>query len=596
MNKTALYGLMALAMVSLATAIPVPLGIDGIVYELDGTTPVMNGVTVIVNDTTAGIVINTTTGLGSPGRYSVVINGNTSDHVIVTASNPVHSSSRETNLTGIIHNFDITLNMTLPDLAPSITSTPNTTAIEDLEYTYQVMVLEWNEDNVSYSVEGPSGMSIDTNGLLSWTPTDDDVGSNNVIVNASDGSLSSTQEYTLTVTDTNDAPVITSTPNTTAVVGEHYFYDIDATDDGGSEIYYSITSDIEDFAPVSNGSAGFVVESIHVGSHDVFVQVSDGLLAVNQTYTLTISEEAQAGTVTENTSTVSSGMGGGGGGYLIKESVEKPENSTGTPKWFENDGTVTEIINNNEVLVWVADERPHGLERIARTVYKYLKLEGSGETTIRFRVDKEWMEERRIDSQDIILSRYNGSWEDLDTAIIDEGPIHMHYEATSPGLSIFTITVKKGVHTELPAPEVREIKQPWLIYGTVSRIYRDVAEGTPMRIENLASGQSIELHTGGPSPGFYSVVLYGNKGDDVRISILGEYDEVVEVKLIADKLLVNIRIGSMWAYIIPIAVLVVILLLLGLYFGNKQQQPPQQSPQQQQQMVQEEWNYFGGQK
>ncbi|MCG8407990.1 MAG: hypothetical protein MI923_22560, partial [Phycisphaerales bacterium] len=125
------------------SAVPIPLGIDGRVYELDGVTEVFSGIPVTINDTTSGFVINTETGHGSSGRYSAAVNGEIGDVIVVTAYNPLFSTSRTVNLTGVIHDFDLILNMSLPDLPPEIRSTPITSVLEDDNYLYQVDAFDW---------------------------------------------------------------------------------------------------------------------------------------------------------------------------------------------------------------------------------------------------------------------------------------------------------------------------------------------------------------------------------------------------------------------------------------------------------------------
>ena len=55
-------------------ALPVPHGIDGIIYELDGLTEVRNGIDFYVHDITNAQIVYGKTGHGSRGRYSVSLN------------------------------------------------------------------------------------------------------------------------------------------------------------------------------------------------------------------------------------------------------------------------------------------------------------------------------------------------------------------------------------------------------------------------------------------------------------------------------------------------------------------------------------------
>ena len=88
--------------------------------------------------------------------------------------------------------------------SPVIESTPITTAKEGVAYTYDVEATDPNGDTLTYSLTvGPTGMTINsTTGVISWTPTEAQIGANEVVVEVSDGSRSATQSFTITVGET----------------------------------------------------------------------------------------------------------------------------------------------------------------------------------------------------------------------------------------------------------------------------------------------------------------------------------------------------------------------------------------------------------
>ena len=88
-------------------------------------------------------------------------------------------------------------------------------------------------DTLTFSLDSaPTGVTIDPNsGVISWTPTMTDVGDHNIAVRVEDaGLLADTQSYTLSVSEANYAPSITSTPATAATQDAMYSYDVDADD------------------------------------------------------------------------------------------------------------------------------------------------------------------------------------------------------------------------------------------------------------------------------------------------------------------------------------------------------------------------------
>lgn len=96
--------------------------------------------------------------------------------------------------------------------APVIISEPIITATEDQLYLYQVEASDPNGDILTYSFTAkPEGMSIDgESGLISWTPTNAQVGINRVEVEISDGRESVTQSFEIKVINVNNSPQIFS--------------------------------------------------------------------------------------------------------------------------------------------------------------------------------------------------------------------------------------------------------------------------------------------------------------------------------------------------------------------------------------------------
>lgn len=87
------------------------------------------------------------------------------------------------------------------DKPPVITSIPVTTAKVGVEYSYNVFATDPNGDNLTYSLLAyPNGMTINsTTGLISWVPAESQVRDYEVKVEVSDGELSVTQAFIVTV-------------------------------------------------------------------------------------------------------------------------------------------------------------------------------------------------------------------------------------------------------------------------------------------------------------------------------------------------------------------------------------------------------------
>ncbi len=130
--------------------------------------------------------------------------------------------------------------------APSFTSPAVTGATQDTLYSYTIATTDPDGDPLSISASTlPAWLTFTDNGdgtaTLSGTPTNADVGNHNVVLEASDGSLSATQSFTLSVANVNDAPVITSPATAIADENQTHARQIDATDADGDAIAFTIT-------------------------------------------------------------------------------------------------------------------------------------------------------------------------------------------------------------------------------------------------------------------------------------------------------------------------------------------------------------------
>ncbi|MDP8235605.1 MAG: putative Ig domain-containing protein, partial [Candidatus Erginobacter occultus] len=131
--------------------------------------------------------------------------------------------------------------------APRIVSPPVTSARADTLYRYQVEARDDDGDDLTYSLTlGPEGMSIaPPAGLIQWTPEANDVGLVEVEVEVSDAASSGRQRFFIEVYNNymaNIAPVITSSPETGAMVGVEYIYQIQAYDLDDDQLAFSLAA------------------------------------------------------------------------------------------------------------------------------------------------------------------------------------------------------------------------------------------------------------------------------------------------------------------------------------------------------------------
>ncbi|MBD3316819.1 MAG: PKD domain-containing protein, partial [Chitinivibrionales bacterium] len=163
---------------------------------------------------------------------------------------------------------------------PEIVSAPVTSAIEDEQYVYQAVAEDQNAaDILTFSLsDKPEGMTVDAeNGLVAWTPNNDDVGIHTVTLIVNDGIDTDEQTFELVVENVNDAPVIVSTAPPAAQVGVEYGYTVLAEDvDAGDVLTFDIVSAPEGVVIDANsGVLTWTPTESQTGSQSITVAVSD---------------------------------------------------------------------------------------------------------------------------------------------------------------------------------------------------------------------------------------------------------------------------------------------------------------------------------
>jgi hypothetical protein len=166
---------------------------------------------------------------------------------------------------------------------PEIITSHRTTCYENefysVEYTATDIdptadVFTWDLDTTCFF------LTMDPAGILFGKPSNDDVGNHHVSISVSDGKGgSTTSNFTLTVINVNDAPIITTSPRTTCMEDEHYVVDFEARDiDPTADVFeWSIETEAS-FLTIdpAEGVLSGTPENDDVGNHPVSVRVSDG--------------------------------------------------------------------------------------------------------------------------------------------------------------------------------------------------------------------------------------------------------------------------------------------------------------------------------
>jgi len=190
------------------------------------------------------------------------------------------------------HNFTIKVNNTPPKILTNDITDTN----EDAEYRITYLSSDDGEGTITWHLDTDASewLSIDQGtGVLSGTPTNDEVGSYHVNVGVDDGNGGwDWSNFTLKVANTNDPPKVVGTPNATAYEDQAYLcvlqaVDVDITD---TVFKWYLSTDAPWLSiDMATGKVTGVPENDDVGTHRVNVTVKDPAGAKGYlNYTLTV--------------------------------------------------------------------------------------------------------------------------------------------------------------------------------------------------------------------------------------------------------------------------------------------------------------------
>jgi hypothetical protein len=195
--------------------------------------------------------------------------------------------------------FDLTVTVNNVSDTPTFTSTPVTDATEDAAYSYNVTVAD-PDTGSTLTITAPTlpaWLAFTDNGdgtaTLSGTPDNAEVGPHDVSLQVSDGAASSTQDFTITVANTNDVPAFTSTPGLAATEDLAYTYNVTSSDpDAGDTLAITAPTLPAWLTLTDNGDGTATLAGTpgdaDVGANNVSLQVSDGTAPVTQDFTITV--------------------------------------------------------------------------------------------------------------------------------------------------------------------------------------------------------------------------------------------------------------------------------------------------------------------
>lgn len=163
----------------------------------------------------------------------------TAANIVISVSDGVLKRSLPT--------FSITVTLLPPsNTAPTLSGQPATLVAEDSAYRFAPVATDADGDPLTFSIANkPAWATFSTaTGVLAGTPRNADVGTmSGIVITVSDGSAAaSIGPFSVTVTNTNNAPIINGTPPGQATVGVSYSFQPVAADIDGDPLTFSITN------------------------------------------------------------------------------------------------------------------------------------------------------------------------------------------------------------------------------------------------------------------------------------------------------------------------------------------------------------------
>jgi hypothetical protein len=181
----------------------------------------------------------------------------------------------------------------LDNYPPVINSQPSSSVVTNQQYRYQIQVTDPEGDALTITLDkAPAGMLIDSQNIITWAPTQRQTGSHPVEMTIKDGTYTVKQSFTVAVllaAKENNNPLVTSQPTELAIVDKAYRYQVVVSDADGDNLYISIAQGPAGMS-IEESVLSWIPTSADIGEHSVVIQITDGKVLLNQSYTLKVVE------------------------------------------------------------------------------------------------------------------------------------------------------------------------------------------------------------------------------------------------------------------------------------------------------------------
>ncbi len=253
------------------TSTPLGPAVAGSAYEYDviAQSASSEALTYALNNPPMGMAIDPKTGVltWTPDASQV---GTAAVDVVVTDSGGGSADQ----------SFQLQVVASAPDVPPVIGSTPRDAIGVGRTYLYAIQASSPIGSPLTYKLDqAPAGMTVDATGLVTWVPTQAQLGSNPVTIEVDDArGGSATQKVTIVVSASTaiQPPTIISTPPLGDVLGQPYAYNAAADDPQGDPLVWLLKSAPAGMSiDATRGTIRWTPTASQLGSNAVVVEVVD---------------------------------------------------------------------------------------------------------------------------------------------------------------------------------------------------------------------------------------------------------------------------------------------------------------------------------
>ena len=193
--------------------------------------------------------------------------------------------------------INITIN-NINDNSPSFTSEATFSAAENQTAIGTVAASDADSDTITYSVSGTDSGSVSINsstGVLTFNsaPNYESKTSYSIVVTASDGTNSTTQNITINITNVNEAPVFTSSASFSAAENQTTIGSFSVTDPENAAVSYNLSgTDASSLLSPSLWEISFVSAPNYESknSYSATIVASDGTNSTTQDITISVTD------------------------------------------------------------------------------------------------------------------------------------------------------------------------------------------------------------------------------------------------------------------------------------------------------------------